>query len=205
MIQATDGEKASLLHRLSVAANAISQTASLRPRQAVAAISIGGVIGLSSLLLGDSQLIVPSFVLVFGLTWAAAVDIDRMILPNPLTIGLLVVGLAFEAFHDPEDLADHVIGPVAGYFALVSISLLYRKLRGVEGIGMGDAKLLAAGGAWLGWMALPFSIAIAATLALLWSAFRGGLKPGQRDQRLAFGPFIGLGIWVCWILPNLWI
>jgi len=74
-------------------------------------------------------------------------------LPDALTLPLLLLGLAVAAVNWPTELADHVFGAVVGYSGLAAIAWAYRRLRGFDGLGLGDAKLLAAGGAWLSWQA----------------------------------------------------
>jgi leader peptidase (prepilin peptidase)/N-methyltransferase len=83
-------------------------------------------------------------------------------------------------------------------FAL--IAWLYRRLRGREGLGLGDAKLLGAGGAWLGWQALPSVVALGAAIALA-LALAGAAAGGKLSAttRIAFGPYLALAIWVVWL------
>ena len=87
-------------------------------------------------------------------------------------------------------LHDAVTGAIAGYLALWCVYWVFRLLRGVEGMGYGDFKLLAALGAWLGWSALPQIVVIAAIagavvgLVATWSGRR------RFDEPLPFGPYL---------------
>jgi leader peptidase (prepilin peptidase)/N-methyltransferase len=74
-------------------------------------------------------------------------------------------------------------------------------MRGREGIGLGDAKLLAAAGAWVGWMGLPSTLLLAALSGLVYAiaARRAGGAALSADDRVPFGAFIGLGLWVVWL------
>lgn len=110
-----------------------------------------------------------------GLGWAllgwllltlAVLDWRHFWLPDALTLPLAFLGLTIGLWSTDAMLVDRVIGAVAGYGALLAISTAYRLLRGREGLGMGDAKLLGALGAWLGWQALPFLLLIAALIGL---------------------------------------
>ncbi len=65
-------------------------------------------------------------------------------------------------------------------------------MRGRVGLGLGDAKLLAAGGAWLGVALLPDVLLVSALAGLCWAV-------GRRRSRIAFGPFLAGGIWVVWL------
>jgi leader peptidase (prepilin peptidase)/N-methyltransferase len=94
---------------------------------------------------------VTNFALCLGLLAAAFIDLEHMILPDSITLGGTVLGLATFALRD-MDLVDAAIGAVVG-FVIVWLPLVvgYSKLRGRAGMGLGDAKLLMLAGAWFGW------------------------------------------------------
>src|SRR5262249_36023406 len=98
------------------------------------------------------------------------IDIRRWLLPDALTLPLVVAGLAAATAFIPDELTNHALGAALGYLSLRLVALLYRVLRGREGLGQGDAKLLAASGAWVGSMALPQVVLGAAVSALLTAA-----------------------------------
>lgn len=133
----------------------------------------------------------------FGLTAAllamSAIDAETRLLPDSLTLPLLWAGLIVNFGDTFASLRAAVAGAIAGYVFLWCVYWLFRFARGVEGMGYGDFKLLAALGAWLGWAALPQVVLIAAItgaiagLAAMWS---GRLR---FDEPLPFGPFLALG------------
>ncbi len=129
----------------------------------------------------------------------ACIDARCHRLPDPLTLPLLLLGLAVCAWLTPEDLAGHAAGAVTGYAAFRLVSLTYRRLRGRDGLGAGDAKLLAAGGAWLGIAALPMLVLLAAlaTLATALIAARGRLRA---EAAVPFGPGLAIAIWGMWLV-----
>jgi leader peptidase (prepilin peptidase) / N-methyltransferase len=139
-----------------------------------------------------------------ALGWAllalAVTDVRRMILPDALTIPLLGAGLGLGLFlPDPQPL-QHVIGAAVGFGAFFLIGHIYRVLRHRDGLGLGDAKLLAAGGAWVSWVGLPSVVLLAAATGLLMALTLMAL--GNRAvavQRLPFGPELCLGIWLVWL------
>jgi leader peptidase (prepilin peptidase)/N-methyltransferase len=134
---------------------------------------------------------------LLALAW---IDIRDWILPDALTLPLAIVGLVVAAVFHPEDLADCAIAALLGYAALRLIAELYRRLRYREGLGQGDAKLLAAGGAWLGTAALPQIVVIGALAALAAAAamhIRGAQLRAQ--SALPFGPFLAAAIWALWL------
>ena len=101
---------------------------------------------------------------------------------------------------EPERLADAAVGAAAGYAGVRMLAATYRLARGRDGLGRGDAKLLAAGGSFLGWQALPEVVLIAASGGLLFAAtarLRG--RALALSDRVPFGPFLACGIWAAWL------
>ena len=143
----------------------------------------------------------------------AIIDWRHYLLPDKLTLPLAGTGILFAYLVRPEFILDHLIGAVIGYALFALIDALYLRIRGRHGMGMGDAKLLAAGGAWLTWQAIPSIIFIAALLALfttilqhrtgMMSSVREGnddLAQGVLSTQLAvpFGTFLCAAIWLIW-------
>lgn len=139
-----------------------------------------------------------------GLGWAlltlAAIDIGHLWLPDVITIPLIAAGLAASVWLAPGSGIDHAGGAAAGFAALFFVNRMYRNLRGRDGLGLGDTKLFAAAGAWLGWEALPAVLLIAAVAALL-AALIGAARGRRLDPAtpLPFGPFLALGLWLTWL------
>lgn len=122
------------------------------------------------------------------------VDLRRQLLPDALTLPLLPLGL-LEAWLVGGDLPAAVAGIAFGGGLLWLVQVLYRRLRGREGLGIGDVKLMAAGGAWVGPAGVGpvLLIAATATLAAAGIAYLLGRGPGL-TTRIAFGPGLALGI-----------
>jgi len=131
-----------------------------------------------------------SAVLLAGLITLSWIDIRTYRLPDILTLPLIGLGL-IGSFIIFRDLPSGLIGAIAGYGSFVAIEKGFKFLRGYDGLGRGDAKLLAVGGAWCGWMSLPMIVLIGSvsglTLILAFSKFR-------ESGRIAFGPFLAFGI-----------
>jgi leader peptidase (prepilin peptidase)/N-methyltransferase len=133
------------------------------------------------------------------------IDLRRGILPDVLNLPLIVAGLAAAALFSPEQLPSRALGAVAGYASLAAIGLLYRRIRGREGLGGGDAKLFAAAGAWTGVLALPSIVFLAALLAL--AAAGTAIAAGARlraHSALPFGPFLALATWLVYLFGPLY-
>lgn len=144
--------------------------------------------------------ILATLVLGYALLALTVIDLEHYILPDVITLPLLIVGLFVIAFSRTEALGWHGLGAAIGYGAVMLVAGLYYGLRGREGIGRGDAKLLAAAGAWAGPLALP-SILLIASLAGLTGVVVMRVLGRQVDAQTAipFGPFIALGLWLTWL------
>jgi leader peptidase (prepilin peptidase) / N-methyltransferase len=130
----------------------------------------------------------------------AWIDADSFRLPDVLTLPLLLAGLAEAVWRDPDDVAARAAAAALAYGALWALAEGYRRLRGREGLGLGDAKLLAAGGAWLGPAPLPDVLLLAACTALAYAMLlrlRGTRVIGT--LKLPFGPFLAGAIWAVWL------
>jgi leader peptidase (prepilin peptidase)/N-methyltransferase len=127
-------------------------------------------------------------------------DLRSWLLPDALTLPLVIAGLAVAVLFDADLLVDHALGAALGYLVLFGVAALYRILRGREGLGQGDAKLLAASGAWLGASALPQVIVLAAVSALgVAGCLRLAGVPLGAQSALPFGPFLAIATWVLWL------
>ena len=128
------------------------------------------------------------------------IDLRTWRLPDVLTLPLIAVGVIAGWLFAPDELIDRAIGAIAGYLCLWLVAYCYRRVRGREGLGLGDAKLLAAGGAWVGASGLPTVVAGGAVAALVVAA--GLMLTGARVGRtsaLPFGPFLASAIWAVWL------
>lgn len=135
---------------------------------------------------------VAAAVFLWALLALTCIDFDTQLLPDDLTLPLLWGGLFVNLFGLFAPLKDAVIGAIAGYLVLWTIYWLFKLVRGKEGMGYGDFKLLASLGAWLGWQALPvivlLSSVVGAAIGIGLLVFKG------RDHNipLAFGPYLAI-------------
>jgi leader peptidase (prepilin peptidase)/N-methyltransferase len=163
-------------------------------------------VALSAAWLLSGWLLVASCALGWTLLCLAAIDFRHFFLPDVLTLPLIPAGLAVAYGIDPALLPDHVVGTLAGFAAFALITFAYRRLRGRDGLGLGDAKLLAAAGAWLGWQALPGVVLIGALSALalaLARAAAGGTL--SATTRIAFGSHLALAFWLVWLFGPVYV
>ena len=137
---------------------------------------------------------------VFGwlLLTLAVLDWRHFWLPDALTLPLAFLGFTIGLWATDVALVDRAIGAAAGYGALLAIALGYRAVRGRDGLGLGDAKLLGALGAWMGWQALPFILLIASVTGLLVMLVTGRAK--EAGARVPLGTFLALAAVPAWII-----
>ncbi len=139
-----------------------------------------------------------------GLGWTllalAVIDARHTLLPDGLTLPLIQAGLAVAWALDPGRLADHAIGAAIGFVLILALGLAYGRLRGREGIGLGDAKLFAAAGAWVAWEGLSGVLLLGSAAALAGHLVRARLT-GQplKDRELPYGPYIAGALWLVWL------
>ncbi|KVE95244.1 prepilin peptidase [Burkholderia vietnamiensis] len=142
---------------------------------------------------GPTGAAIAAFGLCAALLAMSAIDIRTGYLPDSMTLPLLWAGLALNLAGMFTSLQSAVIGAMSGYLFLWSIYWLFRWLRGIEGIGFGDLKLLAALGAWMGWAALPQVVLFAAVTGAivgLVATWRGRMR---FEEPIPFGPFLAAG------------
>ena len=151
----------------------------------------------------------PAAALIAVALWVllalAVLDARHFWLPDALTLPLAALGLTLGDWVLPAPFWDRMIGAVVGYGGMFLLAVAYRRLRGREGLGLGDAKLLGAIGAWLGWTLLPMVLLFASLGGLLWALallLRGRSVSGA--TRLPFGTFLCLAAvpaaWLGWSL-----
>jgi leader peptidase (prepilin peptidase) / N-methyltransferase len=131
-----------------------------------------------------------ALVFVAALIALTGIDFDTQLLPDDITLPLLWLGLALNAFSVYTDLQSAVIGAMAGYLSLWCVYWLFKLTTGKEGMGYGDFKLLAALGAWLGWQMLPLAILLSSCVgAVVGIALMAFARHG-RNVPIPFGPYL---------------
>ncbi len=133
---------------------------------------------------------------VCGLLWTllalTCIDFDTQLLPDDLTLPLLWAGLLVNVSGMFVPLSAAVIGAAAGYLSLWTIYWLFKLIRGKEGMGFGDFKLLAALGAWLGWQMLPVIVLLSSVVGTVVGVCLIVFKGRDHNVPLAFGPYLAI-------------
>ena len=153
----------------------------------------GTLIGAISWKFGYSSITLMAWIFALALIALTFIDFDTQLLPDDITLPLLWLGILFNLNGGFTDLKSAVIGAVAGYLVLWSIYWLFKLIRGKEGMGYGDFKLLAAIGAWFGWQLLPAVVLLSSTLGAIIGVALITLTKRGKDVPMPFGPFLAIG------------
>jgi general secretion pathway protein O len=137
------------------------------------------------------ELLVLSLILM-RLAW---LDLRTLRLPDVYTLPLIAAGLVLAALGDGIGLHNALIGSLAGFGLFWALGQYYFSRTGQEGLGLGDAKLFAASGAWLGYALLPYVLLLATLAGLAFAVLRRSFE----NRQIAFGPWLALGFWLVWV------
>lgn len=130
----------------------------------------------------------------------SVIDLRRQVLPDALTFPLLAFGVFVAMTYESEDVvADRLLAACLGWLGFAMLSAWYRRRRGVEGLGAGDARLLAAAGAWVGPLGLPWVVLLAALSGIAAVAVVHRRQGWESGRRLPFGPFLSAALFAVWL------
>ncbi|MEO1657651.1 MAG: prepilin peptidase [Pseudomonadota bacterium] len=140
---------------------------------------------------------------LFGLLALAFIDAETGYLPDAITFPLMAGGVVAAGLGYGPPLVEALIGGAVGGGTFYIIAKGYRVLRGQEGLGGGDVKLIAAAGLWSGVWALPFLILVASVGGLLAAAtaMLAGKGEMRLQQEIRFGPFLTAAAAGVYLLP----
>ena len=129
-----------------------------------------------------------SFLIIFF------IDLKHYIIPDVLTFPMMALGFlkSFDPNLNPifPNYINSLIGGIIGYEIIWLLIFFYKKIRKKEGMGLGDAKLLAVIGFWFGWISIPFVIFLSSTIALI-IVIPDLLKKSKKlSSQIPFGPYI---------------
>ncbi|MDO4641382.1 MAG: A24 family peptidase [Neisseria sp.] len=145
---------------------------------------------------GWSWLTLGGLVLTAMLVALTFIDADTQYLPDSLTLPLIWLGLIYNLNSEFVPLKQAVLGAIVGYVSLWLLNYIFKKIRGIDGMGGGDFKLFSALGAWLGISTLPVIIFVAALVGLLATVV---LRVTNAQQQIAFGPSLAIAGWLAFV------
>jgi len=161
----------------------------ISPRYPLTELAVGGAYAATvSVLWGETTQLVLGLVLVTTLAVVTLTDLERRIIPNRVLAVASVLGVAIAAIGDPGSLPERAIAAAAAGGLLFAAALLYPR-----GMGLGDVKLAAVMGLYLGrdvGPALLAALLAGSVVGLTMIAREGG---SARRKAIPFGPFLALG------------
>ncbi|MBU1211982.1 MAG: A24 family peptidase [Alphaproteobacteria bacterium] len=159
------------------------------------------VVAFPSVLTAPADITVLAISLVVGaqLIWLSAIDLATKRLPDRLTYGVCAIGLLLAAFEGSEAVAWSALAGLAGYALFAGLAAAFLQMRSYAGLGLGDAKLLAAGGTLVGLEGLGSVVLIGSMSALVFACVKFSRhRQAVWTARIPFGPFLAIGIWCVW-------
>ncbi len=152
--------------------------------------------GLCAAHFGWSPMLAATLAFTWMLLALAVIDLNTQLLPDSLTLPLLWLGLLLSLFRLFTVPTAAIVGAAAGYLSLWGVYHVFRLLTGKEGMGYGDFKLLAALGAWMGWVALPGIILLSSLVGALVGITLILARRQDRSVPIPFGPYLAAAGWI---------
>ena len=134
------------------------------------------------------------------------IDLKHYIIPDVLTFPMMALGF-FKSF-DPNlspifpNYINSLLGGIIGFGIIWLLIIFYKKIRNKEGMGLGDAKLLAVIGFWFGWISIPFVIFLSSVTALIIVTPDLLKKSKKLTSEIPFGPYIITGTFIYLLFQN---
>lgn len=166
--------------------------AGISPRYPIVEALTGALSGYIAWRFGLSLVSLGALLFTWSMIALAFIDLDTFYLPDDITLPLLWAGLLFNLGGVFTDLQSAVIGAIGGYLALWSVFWIFKLATGKEGMGYGDFKLLAAIGAWLGWVMLPQVILLSSLVGAVVGISLIVLARHGRNVPIPFGPYLAV-------------
>jgi len=143
--------------------------------------------------------------LVLAMVAVAIIDAEYMEIPDEISLGGAAVGIILSFVPDGVTPLEALIGAAAGSACLGLIRWVHMKIRGIEGMGLGDVKLTAAIGAFMGWHSLPVIFLLSTIPGLLIGGLWIALQRKDARTPLPFGTFLAIGVIVYVFIEPWWI
>lgn len=149
---------------------------------------------LLAIMIPAGGVLLAALILCWILLALALIDREHQLLPDELTLLLLWLGLIFHLCQvlTQSSLSQAVLGAICGYLSLRLLAESYRLICGKDALGLGDAKLLAALGAWLGWQSLPLILLLASGSGIIWLCAARIICQRSLREPFPFGPCLAL-------------
>lgn len=142
---------------------------------------------------GPTLDLAAALVLLSALIAITFIDLDHRIIPNEISLPGIPVGFLFGSMRPSVGFADAGLGVLLGGGALFALAYGYEKIRGREGMGMGDVKLLAMIGGFMGWQGVLVTLVVGSFVGSAVGIAFMIRERGTLQYAVPFGPFLALG------------
>lgn len=164
----------------------------ISPRYPLVELFTAVVATLAAVHFGPSSAALISVLVCYLLVALIFIDLDKMLLPDPMTLSLLWLGLLASTQHVFVSPQDAILGAAFGYVSLWSVYWLFKLATGKEGMGYGDFKLLAALGAFTGWQGLPVIILLSSCVGAAAGLVIMMFQNKGKSLAIPFGPYLAV-------------
>jgi len=148
------------------------------------------------ILFGAVSSIIAATFFALLLSALTLIDFRHMILPDIITIPAILLGLIIAPLFLNIHWVDSLLGAVLGYGFFYIVSAMFRSVKGYDGMGIGDIKLLSMLGAWCGAFALPLIVLGSSLFGVIFFMLRKGCEGTSTSTPMPYGPFLALSAWV---------
>jgi leader peptidase (prepilin peptidase)/N-methyltransferase len=145
---------------------------------------------------GWSLASLAGLVLTWYLVSIALIDFDTMVIPDQFSLSLMWIGLFISLWSVFIEPSAAIKGALLGYLLLWSVFQLFKLVTGKDGMGYGDFKLLAAGGAWFGMQSVAVIVVMSAFSGAVIGSLYLFISKNSKNKQIPFGPYLAAGIWI---------
>lgn len=137
-----------------------------------------------------------TFLIVITLVIVSFIDSKTMTIPDSLNIFIAIIGLTWSLSSPYINLIEVALGSIAGALPLFIIDRLTMLIVKKYGFGLGDVKLMAACGVFLGWQLVAVAFFFAFVTGALFGIYLILIKQAKKDSYMPFGPFLCFGVFI---------
>jgi leader peptidase (prepilin peptidase)/N-methyltransferase len=166
--------------------------APISPRYPIGEAATAALFAGAAAFTGLQWLLLPQLVFLAVLVVVSEVDLELRIIPNVIVLPAAALGLTAMIAIEPEHWYEYLVAALGSAAFLYVIAVIYERLRGMSGLGMGDVKLALCMGAFLGWSVIP-ALFVGFVLGAIIGVIAIARGKGDMKTAIPFGPFLAAG------------